>query len=152
MHSFRPQTHRLHILLLAQQLQLQRLCCFCSVSAFEAESKVAFAKLEDFLAEAAILQVCMSLLCQPFLARSALSADACVHQHYLTAGHHYQSVILPMHHNIEAPSWCCVTQLFTADTLESHCLHVCSILRYFWIVCSTNTQLNLLCCSRNRVR
>jgi len=63
------------------------------VSAFEAESKVAFAKLEDFLAEAAILQVCTSLLCQPFLVRSVLSADACVHQHYLIAGHHYQSAI-----------------------------------------------------------
>ncbi len=52
---------------LAQQLQPQCLCCFCSVSAFEAESKVAFAKLEDFLAEAAILQVCTCLLCQPSL-------------------------------------------------------------------------------------
>ncbi len=38
------------------------MCCFCSVSAFEAESKVAFAKLEDFLTEASILQVCTSLL------------------------------------------------------------------------------------------
>lgn len=67
MHSFRPQTHLLHTFLLAQQLQPQCLCCFCSVSAFEAESKVAYAKLEDFLTEAAILQVCMSLLCQPSL-------------------------------------------------------------------------------------
>jgi hypothetical protein len=52
-----------HTFLLAQQLQPQCLCCFCSVSAFEAESKVAFAKLEDFLTEASILQVCTSLLC-----------------------------------------------------------------------------------------
>ncbi len=130
--SCRPQPHPLHTLLLAQQLQPQCLCCFCSVSAFEAESQVAFAKLKDFLAEAAILQVCMSLLCQPLLTRSVLSPDAYVHCHHLTAGHHYQLAILHMHHNIEAPSWCCVTQLFTADTLKGHRLHVCSMLRYFF--------------------
>ena len=92
-------TH-IHIFL-AQQLQPQCLCCFCSVSAFEAESKVAYAKLENFLAEAAILQVCTSLLCQPFLARSALSADACVititSLQDITINRHYTCTTTLMH-------------------------------------------------------